>query len=326
MNSEQILKRNSDWLELEQIVDRAGRFFYRLNADETLRLGALHRAVCLDLLQAIERDAPRETVERLRALVGRSHNLLYRARGLDRRAWGAMVFRHAPARLLHDPAVKIAAAFFLGAMAVTALLAAGREKVAATIIGQPMIEELDRMYAQPIGRLDSSTMGRNDSLMAGFYLQHNTSIGLRCFAWGIVFGVGSLSELLTNAIVLGTVMGHMARGPYAANFFTFVTAHSAFELTAIMLSAAAGLRMGWGLVDTQGEGRLDSLKREAKNALPALGAAVLLFILAAFVEGFVSASTLPYAAKAAVGMISLGLIASYLALGRSPSAAAGDAP
>ena len=44
---------------------------------------------------------------------------------------------------------------------------------------------------------------RSDTMMAGFYIQNNTSIGLRCFAWGIVFGLGSLYQLLSNAIVLG---------------------------------------------------------------------------------------------------------------------------
>ena len=77
----------------------------------------------------------------------------------------------------------------------------------------------------------------------------------------------------------------MATNPHAANFFTFVTAHSAFELTAIVVSAAAGLRLGWGLIDTQGQSRMSSLRREAVNGLPAVGAAVVLFVLAALVEG-----------------------------------------
>ena len=76
--------------------------------------------------------------------------------------------------------------------------------------------------------------------MAGFYIQHNASIGLQCFAWGLFFGLGSLYELLSNGIILGTVFGHMARGPHAANFFTFVTAHGPFELTAIVFSGRPG--------------------------------------------------------------------------------------
>ena len=115
----------------------------------------------------------------------------------------------------------------------------------------------------------------------------------------------------------------MATSPSAGNFYEFVTAHGPFELTAIVLSGAAGLRLGWGLVETQGQTRLASLRREAANALPIVGAASVLFVLAAFLEGFVSASPLPYAAKAAIAIASAALLLCYLLLGgRQPSRAA----
>ena len=60
---------------------------------------------------------------------------------------------------------------------------------------------------------------------------------------------------------------------------------------------------------------LSSLRREASNALPALSASVVLFVLAAFIEGFVSASPIPYSAKAGVAITSGLLIAAYLTLG-----------
>ena len=153
------------------------------------------------------------------------------------------------------------------------------------------------------------------TMMAGFYIQHNTSIGLQCFAWGILFGLGSLYQLFYNSLFIGTLFGYMATRPHAANFFTFVTAHSSFELTAVIVSAAAGLRLGWGLIDTQGQSRVSSLRREASNALPAVGAAVVLFVLAAIVEGYISASSAPYWSKAGVAVMSAAVIIAYLTLG-----------
>jgi hypothetical protein len=58
-----------------------------------------------------------------------------------------------------------------------------------------------------------------------------------------------------------------------------------------------------------------SLRREAVAALPTAGAAVFLFILAAFLEGFVSASALPYGAKAGIAVASAAMLVAYLALG-----------
>ena len=57
---------------------------------------------------------------------------------------------------------------------------------------------------------------------------------------------------------LDTWLGLMVGGD---NFFEFVTAHGPFELTAIALAAAAGLRLGIGVFHTAGLTRRDSFVR-----------------------------------------------------------------
>ena len=302
--AERLEQRESAWQELDFLIARVGEGRFRPTAPQVLRLGELYRAACADLMLAEDHDLPRQTVAYLHALVGRAHNLIYRASGFNFRDWGVSLFQTAPRRLRSDPALRIAALVFWGAFLMAGLLAAGRQDFASQVVGEPFLEQVEHMYSEPIDAERKDGMQRNDTMMTGFYIQHNTGIGLRCFASGIVFGVGSLSELLCEGIILGTLFGHMVTTPHAANFYTFVTAHSSFELTAIVLSGAAGLRLGWGLVDTRGQSRLSSLRREAANALPALGAAVVLFVLAALVEGYVSASGLPYTAKAAVAIVS----------------------
>jgi uncharacterized membrane protein SpoIIM required for sporulation len=273
---------------------------------------------------AEEHDFPREMISYLQGLVSRAHNTVYCASGFDARDWGRALFQTAPRRLRSDFALRLATGAFWSVFLIAALLAAGREPFAQHVLGPAFLELLDHMYAEPVGSPRHDGFSRSDTMMAGFYIQHNTSIGLRCFAWGIVFGLGSLYELIGNAAILGSVFGHMAVGPHAGNFLTFVTAHSSFELTAIIVSAAAGLRLGWGLIDTQGMSRMASLRREALAALPALGAAVVLFVLAAFVEGYISASNLPYAVKAQIAILGAGVIIAYIALGGREPARPGD--
>jgi uncharacterized membrane protein SpoIIM required for sporulation len=271
---------------------------------------------------AEEYDLPRDTVLYLQSLVSRAHNAVYRAAGFHARDWGRAIFQTAPARLRSDPALRIATVAFWGTLLIAALLAAARPDFARQIVGPAALEAFDHQYAEPIGSARGRALRGSDTLMAGFYIQHNASIGLRCFAWGIVFGIGSLYELVSNAIIIGVLAGHMATKPQAINFFTFVTAHAPFELTAIIVSAAAGLRLGWGLIETKGQSRIGSLRREAAAALPALFSAVVLFFLAAFVEGYVSASPLPYRFKTAVALVSAALIIAYLTVGgREPTGA-----
>ena len=219
-----------------------------------------------------------------------------------------------PARQLRsDPALRLSAAVFFGTFLICGLLAAGQPGFARRVLGNAAIEQIEEMYSRPIS--EARKDGGGDAAMAGFYIQHNTTIGLQCFAYGLLLGLGSLYELVSNGLLLGTMFGHMATTPYAVNFYTFVTGHATFELSAIVFSGAAGLRLGYGLIDTQGQTRIGSLRREARHALPMVGAAVVLFALAAFIEGFVSPSPLPYVYKAAVAIGCAMLMTAYLALG-----------
>ena len=314
--ADRLTRREDSWRELELLVDRFKHGqFGRRTPTEVLRLGQLYRGVCTDLMLAEGHDLPQDTVAYLHGLVGRAHNALYQARGFRFRDWGRILFAAAPRQLRSDPALRLSAVVFVVSFLIFGLLSAGQPGFAREFLGEQAIEQMEQMYSHPMGTSGEHEMGRDDTVMAGFYIQHNVSIGLQCFAWGILFGVGSLVQLLDNGRILGGVFGHMAQSPYASNFFTFVTAHSSFELTALVFAGAAGLRLGWGLIDTKGQTRLASLHREAKNALPALSASVVFFVLAAFIEGFVSASSLPYAAKAGIAILSALLIATYLTLG-----------
>jgi uncharacterized membrane protein SpoIIM required for sporulation len=310
-----LAQRVDSWRELDALLDRLSRVRRRAGIGELIRLSELYRAACTDLMLAEEHDLPRDTVAYLHGLVGRAHNALYRARGFRVADWAELLFGTVPRMLRADPALRLAAAVFAGTFLICALLAAGRPGFATEVIGEEFVAQVEQMYAEPIGQQRGAGGARNDTAMAGFYILNNTTIGLQCFAWGLVFGLGSLYQLVFNAIVLGTLFGHMAVSPGASNFFTFVTAHGPFELTAVVFSGAAGLRMGYGLIETQGQTRLASLRREAARALPTVGAAVVLFVLAAFLEGYVSASPLSYDVKAAVALLCAGLLVAYLALG-----------
>jgi uncharacterized membrane protein SpoIIM required for sporulation len=317
--ADRLARREAAWRELDLLLERFSRSRWsQVRGEDVLRLGELYREACADLMLAEAHDLPRDTVEYLHSLVGRAHGAVYRDRGFRLRDLNRVLFQEAPARLRHDPAPRIAAAVFFGTFLICALMALGRPGFALTVIGEESLSGIDHMYSEPIGEM------RNDAQMAGFYIQHNTSIGLRCFAWGLLFGLGSLYQLLYNAILLGTVFGYMAGGPNAARFLTFVTAHSAFELSAIVVSGGAGLQLGWGLIDTRGRSRMASLRASARDALPAVGFAVALFILAALIEGFVSASSLPYAWKLAVLCLSTVAIVAYLTLGGRSAAVGGQ--
>ena len=83
------------------------------------------------------------------------------------------------------------------------------------------------------------------------------------------------------------------------------------ELTAIVLSAAAGMRLGFSIVNTHGLTRRDALHQAGREVMPIAGAALLMFALAALIEGFLSPSPAPYVVKAGVCLLTSAILVFY---------------
>jgi uncharacterized membrane protein SpoIIM required for sporulation len=305
-------KRRHQWAELEQMCDQLevrGRI-KNANPESITRFASLYRAACADLALADSYQLPPATITYLHRLVARSHNNLYRSNRLDPATWVETVFVTAPRQIFIDPCVRIATVLFFGLFALSMIFAYNEwlfPSFATSVMGAEQIEQMETMYAEPLeGSLDHYVQ------MAGFYIMHNTGIGLQCFAFGILI-IPCLFKLSFNAVLLGATFGYMARPDSSGgdNFLHFVTAHGPFELTAIALAGAAGLRIGVGLFSTGGFSRIDSLFQAAHRAVPIMAASALLFFLAALTEGFISPSPLPYTIKAAWAVLSAGLISFY---------------
>lgn len=324
--AELLEQRRKNWQELEVLCEQLrSRISVRLlsklglrqrkspsaNAAVMSRFAALYRAACADLALADAYQLPPNTVQYLHRLVGRAHNQLYRSRDFNYAAWGEMLLIDAPRRVFNDRCVQACFVMFWGIFILSAFIAYSQNLwpgYADDMLGEAMIEQLETSFADPIA-------GRNPNAnfqMAGFYIQHNTSIGLKCFAGGVVILPG-LFYTIFNAAFLGASFGYMARADVLAgeNFFHFVTAHGPFELTAIVLSAGAGLRIGFSWIWTGGLTRGESLRKTAREAMPIMGAAIVLFFLAALIEGFLSPSAAPYWLKAVVAMLSSGALMFY---------------
>jgi uncharacterized membrane protein SpoIIM required for sporulation len=140
---------------------------------------------------------------------------------------------------------------------------------------------------------------------------------LRCFAGGLILGVGGLFITVSNAVQLGAMFGYMLTVEQRDNFLEFITAHGPFELTAIVFSAAAGMRLGFSLIATGGLSRGASLRKAVGEATPTMAVAVILFCLAAIIEAFLSPSSAPYAVKAGTAVLSAAILLFYVfGLGR----------
>ena len=304
-------QRRRGWEELEQLChDLEGRGRASGGAQRVARFATLYRSACADLALAEAYQLPPGTVEYLHRLVARAHNQMYRSQSFSLDLAAHILIHQAPKQIFADPCVRVCAILFFGLFWLAMILGMSEDRLPdfpERVVGHAALEQAEQSFSQPIdGGFEHYVTA------ASFYIRHNTGIGLKCFAYGILI-IPCIFTLAYNAVALGTIFGYMARDSTSGgdNFFHFVTAHGPFELTAIVLSAAAGLRLGLGLISTLGLRRIDSLRRSALAAIPIISAAAVLFFLAAMTEGFLSPSPAPYTIKAAWAILSSGLMTFY---------------
>lgn len=315
--AELLERRRENWQELERLCDEMkSRRRKNLGAAAVTRFATLYRAACADLALADAYQLPPNTVQYLHRLVARAHNQLHRSRLFDFGSWGRMLLVDTPQRIFNDRCIQAVFCMFWGVFILSAMLAyskAAWPDFADKILGVEFIEQLESNFETSLGNRPAG----DNFQMACFYIRHNTGIGLKCFVSG-VFVVPGLFITMFNAAYLGAAFGYMARpesyasGQAGENFFHFVTAHGPFELTAIALSAGAGLRIGLSWIVTRGLSRADSLVKAAEEAMPHMGAAAVMFAMAALIEGFISpAAFIPYAIKAGIAVVSSLLLMFY---------------
>jgi uncharacterized membrane protein SpoIIM required for sporulation len=275
----------ASWNELESELGREQR---HLDPDRFL---ALYRLCCEHLALARSRSFPLHVIERLSSITSRAHQIIYRqsdagfarvARALledfpimVRRLWAYIAIA---AALLMIPTLAFAIATYLNPDLILSIV--DRNTAAA-------FEQMYSPAAQAIGRPRDIA---SDWLMFGFYIKNNIGIAFQCYATGVMFGLGSLYFLLANGTFGGSIAGYVVSLGYGGTFFPFVATHSAFELTAIVLCGAGGLRMGQSVLLPGRLTRVAALELAAREtSLIVFGAAVML-VIAAAIEAFWSSA------------------------------------
>lgn len=160
-----------------------------------------------------------------------------------------------------------------------------------SLLPEQQVVEYESMYnpsAKILGRAREST---TNFMMFGFYIRHNIGIGFSTFAGGLLLGIGTILSLIFNGLIIGALAGHLTHLGYISTFWPFVSGHSAFEITAICITGAAGLKLSYTLFAPGNRRRVDALKLAARDALPLVIGAAGMLVIAAFIEAFWSSST-----------------------------------
>lgn len=259
---------------------------------DAARAAALYRATCEHLALARSRDYPVHLTQRLEDLTQRAHQLVYRRpqQGAQRLARLFLVDVPQAVRA-HGLYMAISAAVFVVPLLVLGVLSYVDPDFVLSVHDADTVRQYDQMY----GRQGNDPIGRErgadtDWAMFGFYIMNNIGVAFRCFAGGIFFGLGSLFFIAYNGALAGTVAGYLTARGHGETFYSFVITHGAFELTAIVMSGAAGLALGRALLAPWRLTRLQALKQAAADAVPVIYGVIAMLLIAAALEAFWSSS------------------------------------
>ena len=313
----------ADWLDSSPARRKGAAPATKLAPLEPTEVPARYRELCQHLALARDRQYSAELIERLSRLALAGHQRLYGAHGDTRSQVAAFLLRGFPSAVrARWPFVLVAALLFFGPLLILTGALQSYPDFAYVIIPPEQVESFDEMYGDAAQKLGRKREAGDDAVMFGFYIWNNVRIGFQTFAGGILFGLGALFYLLFNGVFIGTVTGYVVHAGYATNFFSFTSGHSAFELSAIALCGAAGLRLGYGLVAPGRLRRGDALRQAAREALPLVIGAACMLVLAAAIEAFWSPRTeVPPPVKYAVGAVLwLVTLAYFTLMGRGRAA------
>lgn len=325
--SQFVQQRQSDWQAWDRWLGETGT---RRGAGVAIApddLPAAYRRLCYDLSLARDRRYSSALVDILQQRVLAAHQRIYGARRRLRGHWLEFLTVGLPRLTRREWRLVLASAllFFVPLLLTLWLLQIYPDGV-FYFLSPEHVAQYESMYSPDAERSGDipSREAAKQLLALAFYIGNNVRIDFQCFAGGILFGLGSLFFLVYNGLIIGATAGHLTQLGFIETFWGFVAGHSAPELIGVVLSGAAGLRIGSALVAPGRLRRVDALKEAARDAVRLLYGAAALTFGAAFIEAMWSSNrALPFTIKIGAGAaLWCALLAYFLLAGRRSGARA----
>jgi uncharacterized membrane protein SpoIIM required for sporulation len=283
----------AEWDELQTRLAELQANFTRTHraAVQAERFAALYRRTCEHLALARARAYPAHLIERLEHLTADAHQVIYQRRELGWTRLKELAAVDFPcAARAHAPYVWIALAVFAVPTLVLGGLVYVRPELILAVVDPATAADFDRMYSSAADSIGRTRTAETDWQMFGYYIRNNIGVAFQCFASGLFAGIGSLFFLAFNGALGGAVGGYLTARGLAATFYSFVVTHAAFELTAIVLAGAAGLRVGHALLAPGRQTRALALVVAARESIVIVYGVTVMLLIAAAIEAFWSSS------------------------------------
>jgi uncharacterized membrane protein SpoIIM required for sporulation len=200
--------------------------------------------------------------------------------------------------------------FFLLFCIISAFSAAHDETFVRGVLG----DEYVSMTEQNINSGDPFGVYKQENELYMFLsiAVNNIKVALVCFVMGITMGIGTLWILMKNGVMLGAFQYYFFSKGLGFKSVLVIWIHGTLEISSIVIAGCAGLVMVSGFLFPGTRKRIDALKSTARDGVKIVITLIPIFIIAAFLEGYITRHTaMPLWASISILLVSLLFIVGY---------------
>lgn len=117
---------------------------------------------------------------------------------------------------------------------------------------------------------------------------NNIGVAFKEFAGGLSFGILTVIILWKNGLMLGAFQYMFFEHDLGLKSILVIWIHGTIEISSIIIAGAAGFILGNGILFPGTYTRIESFKRNAKDAAKILICLIPFFIIAAFLESYIT--------------------------------------
>ncbi|MEO5938157.1 MAG: stage II sporulation protein M [Sphingomonas sp.] len=302
----------ADWEELERIVTAIEKRGVRGVPEQALLvLPVLYRSALSSLSVARETSLDKSLVAYLEQLCTRAYFQIYGVPTSPMRQLGHFFARSWPQAVQALWKETLVAFILTAAGAIVAFLLV-RNNPSWYYVLMPDGSSQGRDPTASVQFLKSTIYdGAGDSqqsslaYFATFLFTHNAQIAIFSFALGFAFCLPTIGLIVYNGLMLGAMVEIFASKGLAYGFIGWLMIHGTTELFAIMISGAAGFRIGLALAFPGRKSRADAAVAAGRSAATAMGGTVVMLAVAGLLEGIGRQTVTSDTARYAIGIAML---------------------
>ena len=275
-----VKQNNYKWKKFEQLL--SGK-----DTDNPDEISSLYIQLIDDLSYARTFYPDSPTYKYLNELSGKAHQLIYK----NKKERGSRIISFWKTELplvfsRYQKQFFICLAIFVISALIGALSVANDESFIRFVLGDSYVNETieNIKSGHPLGIYNS-----DDSFNMFLHIaKNNIQVSFMAYAFGLLFSVGTVFFLFENGLILGAFLCFFYQYGVLKESLLTVWLHGTIEISVCIVAGTAGLVMGNSILFPGTYTRLQSFKTGAINGLKIVLGTVPFFLIAAFIESFVT--------------------------------------